>query len=143
MQRFCNLYIKHMQHNVAKSTFISFNNMHSLYILVEKEYEGLSEVLHLQSKCFLDLLILREDLSPSQLSVILTEFNIICIIFYYFFYSLKCYIIINGRLHQLWIILSGLFLRLGAVLYLVVVYKHVYNLSDQYCLVYQCLKWVL
>ena len=90
-----------MQHNVAKSTFISFNNMHSLYILVEKEYEGLSEVLHLQSKCFLDLLILREDLSPSQLSVILTEFNIICIIFYYFFYSLKCYIIINGRLHQL------------------------------------------
>ena len=63
--------------------------MHSLYILVGKEYEGLSEVLHLQSKCSLDLLILREDLSPSQLSVILTEFNIICIIFYYFFYSLK------------------------------------------------------
>ena len=44
-----------------------------LYILVGEEYEGFPEELHLWSKCFLDLLILREDLSPSQLSVILTD----------------------------------------------------------------------
>ena len=43
-----------------------------IYILV-RECEGLSEQLNLQSKSFLDLLILREDLSPSQLSVIQTE----------------------------------------------------------------------
>ena len=47
------------------------------------EYEGLSEELHLQSKYFLDLLILREDLSPSQLLVIQTEYIVMCIMFYY------------------------------------------------------------
>ena len=50
-----------------------------LYILVGEEYEGLSEELHLQSKCFLDLIILREDLSPLQLSVI---HSIMCILYF-------------------------------------------------------------
>ena len=35
-------------------------------------------------KRFLDLLILKEDLSPSQLSVIQTEYSIICIMFIMF-----------------------------------------------------------
>ena len=51
-----------------------------LYILVGEEHEGLPEVLHLQSECFLDLLISREDSSSSQLSVIQTELSIM---FYY------------------------------------------------------------
>ena len=51
--------------------------------IVGEEYEGLPEQLHLQTKCFLDLLILREDLSPSQLSVIQTQHSIMCIMFYY------------------------------------------------------------
>ena len=87
-------FIKHIQHNVAKSTlyhyYIDNNNSYYilyvyLYILVEEEYEGLSEKLYLQSKYFLDLLILRGDLSPSQLSVIQTEHSIMCIMFYYLF----------------------------------------------------------
>ena len=46
-------------------------------IFVGKEYEGLPEELNLQSKCFIDLLILREDSSPSQLLVIQTEHSIV------------------------------------------------------------------
>ena len=64
-------------------------NILILYILVGEEYEGLSEQLNLQSKCFLHLLILREDLSSSQLSVIQTEYSIICIMFIAVYYSLK------------------------------------------------------
>ena len=45
--------------------------------------EDLLEELHLESECFLDLLILREELSPSQLLVIQTEHSIIYIMFYY------------------------------------------------------------
>ena len=44
--------------------------------------KDLPEELHLQSKCFLDLLILREELSPSQLSVIQTEHSIIVLLLF-------------------------------------------------------------
>ena len=51
-----------------------------LYILVD-EYEGLPEELHLQIKCFPYLLILKEDFSPSQLSVIQT-YHLHCVLLF-------------------------------------------------------------
>ena len=50
---------------------------------------------------FLDLLILREDLSPSQLSVIQTEHSIMGIMFYYCLLFIKNGIIINRKPHLL------------------------------------------
>ena len=64
-----------------------------IHFIVGEEYEGLPEELHLQIKYFLDLLILREDLRPSQFSVILTEhsiYHMYCILLL-FIIHLKCY----------------------------------------------------
>ena len=72
--------------------------MDCVYILVGEEYEGLLEELHFQSKCFLDLLVLREDLSRSQFSVIQTEHNIMCI-FITVYYSLKSHFINEDHAH--------------------------------------------
>ena len=47
--------------SLTKNYNIDSNNSYC-FILVD-EYEGLLEELHLQSKCFLDLLIVKEDLS--------------------------------------------------------------------------------
>ena len=63
-----------------------------IYIFLVGEEYGLPEELNLQSKCSLDLLILREDLSPSHTAL---SNPISCALFITVYYSLKCLLIIN------------------------------------------------